>query len=168
MDNQSKIEKEEVIKEKPVKKSKNIAVIFAILALALTVIGIALTGVFSTVLTALYAVAYVMITAKILYLVAFLLLLLFIGMAVVGTLFLVINYLCAFVFSVIALISNRKNKNYAATTLGCVSAPISFLYLLSALKSFVGALLTVLLLFTIIVAYIVYIVIFLGIVAIFI
>ena len=169
MDNQSKIEKDEVVKEKPVKKSKNIAVILAVIALALTVTGFALaelTAVFSAIVyVALSVTAQLENVGAIITLVLLPIVLI---LVMVGSLILVIIDATALASSIVALILNRKNQKYAVTVLGCVSAPISFLYLLSAFKSFVGTLLLGLLFLAIVAVYIVYIVIFLGIVAIFI
>lgn len=128
------------VEEKPVKKSKNIAVIFAILGVSLTFLGILLPELINFLLSGvsigISLLTIVPILGTILAFAALLILYLF----VTGTnIILSIIDIGGLVFSILALVLNRKKKDYLPTTLGCISVPLSTIFSISAIKATISS-----------------------------
>lgn len=140
MDNQSKIEKDEVVKEKPVKKSKNIAVIFAILGASLTFSGILLPELINFLLSGISIGISLLTIIPILGTILAFAALFILYLIVAGiNLALSIIDVGGLVFSILALVLNRKKKDYLPTTLGCISVPLSTIFSISAIKATISS-----------------------------
>lgn len=132
------------VEEKPVKKSKNIAVIFAILGASLTFSGILLPELINFLLSGvsigISLLTIVPILGTILAFAALFILYLIVAGA---NLILSIIDIGGLVFSILALVLNRKKKDYLPTTLGCISVPLSTIFSISAIKATISSIISI-------------------------